>query len=109
MLARELEQLGTASVDIGRGGVNFAGDRRLLYQANLWLRTAVRVLQPIFETKIDGPDALYEATRTIDWSQYLTPDHDFAIDANVRDSVITHSLFAAQRTKDAICDQFVEK
>jgi putative N6-adenine-specific DNA methylase len=38
----------------------------------------------------------------------MTPDHTLAVDCNVRDSEITHSKYAALRTKDAICDQFVD-
>ena len=49
MLADELRQLQAEDVTPGRGGVAFAGDRVLLYQANLWLRTAVRVLLPILD------------------------------------------------------------
>ena len=55
-----------------------------------------------------SPDELYEAVRTIDWSQYLTPEHTLAVDCNVRDSHITHSKYAALRVKDAICDQFID-
>lgn len=109
VLAEELRQLGATDVQPGRGGVHFSGGRPLLYQANLWLRTAIRVLQPILETPVLSPDDLYDAVRTLDWSQYLTPDHTLAVDCNVRDSHITHSHYAALRTKDAICDQFVER
>jgi putative N6-adenine-specific DNA methylase len=109
VLAGELEALGALDVEPGRGGVRFAGDRALLYQANLWLRTAVRVLQPVLEADVASPDDLYAAVRSLDWSQYLTPDHTLAVDCNVRDSHITHSKYAALRTKDAICDQFVER
>jgi putative N6-adenine-specific DNA methylase len=109
MLAGELRQLGAADVTPGRGGVSFAGDIDLLYRANLWLRTAVRVLWPIFERPVTSPDELYEAVRAVDWSRYLTPGHTLAVDCNVRDSNITHSKYAALRVKDAICDQFVER
>jgi putative N6-adenine-specific DNA methylase len=109
MLADELRALGAAEVTPGRGGVQFAGDLALLYQANLWLRTAIRVLRPILEATVTSPDELYDAVRGLDWSQYLTPDHTLAVDCNVRDSHITHSKYAALRTKDAICDQFVER
>lgn len=109
VLAGELRALGAADVRAGRGGVHFAGDRALLYQANLWLRTAVRVLQPVLEAKVTSPDELYQAVRGVDWSRYLTPEHTLAVDCNVRDSHITHSKYAALRTKDAICDQFVER
>jgi putative N6-adenine-specific DNA methylase len=109
VLAEELRGLGAASVEQGRGGVHFSGDLALLYQANLWLRTAIRVLRPILEANVTSPDELYEAVRTLDWTQYLTPDHTLAVDCNVRDSHITHSKYAALRVKDAICDQFIER
>jgi putative N6-adenine-specific DNA methylase len=109
ILAQELSDLGAAAVEPGRGGVTFAGDRATLYRANLWLRTAIRVLWPILDAPVTSPDELYEAVRTIDWSQYMTPDHTLAVDCNVRDSQITHSKYAALKTKDAICDQFVAK
>ena len=109
VLADELRALGGADVVPGRGGVYFAGDRALLYQANLWLRTAIRILQPILEAKVTSPDELYQAVGGIDWSRYLTPEHTLAVDCNVRDSHLTHSKYAALRTKDAICDQFVER
>src|SRR5215831_12769258 len=109
MLTGELRELGAADLKPGRGGVAFAGDKALLYKANLWLRTAVRVLLPILEFPVTSTDELYDATRSIDWSQYMTPDHTLAVDCNVRDSRITHSKYAALRVKDAICDQFVER
>jgi putative N6-adenine-specific DNA methylase len=109
ILALELRSLGAADIEPGRGGVQFAGDRSLLYCANLELRTAIRILRPILHAKVSSPQDLYEVVQTIDWSEYLTPDHTLAIDCNVRDSHITHSKYAALKTKDAICDQFLER
>jgi putative N6-adenine-specific DNA methylase len=109
VLADELRALGAADVEPGRGGVHFAGDLALLYRANLWLRTAIRVLRPVLEADVHSPDELYDAVRSLDWSRYLTPEHTLAVDCNVRDSRITHSKYAALRVKDAICDQFVER
>jgi putative N6-adenine-specific DNA methylase len=109
VLANELRGLCAGHIAMGRGGVSFGGDRTILYQANLWLRTAIRVLQPIVEAPVTSPDELYDVVRSVDWSQYLTPAHTIAVDCNVRDSEITHSKYAALKTKDAICDQFVER
>src|SRR5262249_4711804 len=109
VLADELRALRASDVEPGRGGVAFAGDQALLYQANLWLRTAIRVLMPILEATITSPEELYQAVRGIDWSRYLTPEHTRAADCNVRDSPLTHSRYAALRPKDAICAQFVER
>lgn len=109
VLAKELRQLGADAIEPGRGGAAFAGDLATCYTANLWLRTAVRVLRTLLETPVESTDQLYEAVQTIDWSQFMTPDHTLAVDCNVRDSAITHSQFAARRVKDAICDQFKAK
>lgn len=109
VLADELHALGARDIELGRGGVRFRGDRLLLYKANLWVRSAIRILQPILHAAVHNPDDLYEAVRTLDWTKYMTPDHTLAVDCNVRDSGITHSKYAALRTKDAICDQFVDK
>jgi putative N6-adenine-specific DNA methylase len=109
VLAEELHALNAAEVVPGRGGVHFQGDLVLLYRANLWLRTAIRVLWPILEGEVHSPEELYDAVRGLDWSRYLTPDHTLAVDCNVRDSAITHSKYAALKVKDAICDQFIER
>lgn len=109
ILADELKSLQAKDISIGRGGVNFVGDRQTICRANLWLRTAVRVLRPVFIAPAANSDQLYDAIRTVNWSEFLTPDHTLAVDANVRDSGITHSQFAARRVKDAICDQFRER
>ena len=109
ILAEELRELRADEVEIGRGGVTFHGDLATLYRANLWLRTAIRVLWPILNAAVHSPDDLYMAVQTLDWSKYMTPEHTLAVDCNVRDSAITHSKYAALRVKDAICDQFVEK
>ena len=69
VLADELRALGAGDVAPGRGGTAFAGDRALLYRANLWLRTAIRVLKPILEADVASPDELYVAVQSLDWSQ----------------------------------------
>jgi putative N6-adenine-specific DNA methylase len=109
VLADELTALGAAGVEAGRGGVTFRGEPALLYRACLWLRTAVRVLRPVHEFEVHSPDELYEAVRSVNWSEWMTPDHTLAVDCNVRDSALTHSQFAARRVKDAICDQFRDR
>src|ERR1051325_7670096 len=89
ILAKELTDLKASDVKPDRGGVYFAGERPMLYLANLWLRTAVRVLKPILETEVHSPEDLYEAVMSVDWSRYLTSDHTLAVDCNVRSSTIT--------------------
>ncbi len=109
VLAGELNDLGARDIEPGRGGATFHGDAAMLYRACLWLRTAVRVLRPIHEFDARSPDELYDSVRSINWSDWMTPDQTLAVDCNVRDSAITHSQYAARRVKDAICDQFRDR
>lgn len=109
VLAEELRVLAADDIERDKGGVHFAGDLALLYRANLWLRSAIRVLVPILDAPVRSSDELYEVVRRYRWDQHLTPDHTIAVDSNVRDSAITHSKYAALRVKDAICDQFLDR
>lgn len=109
ILSAELLALNASNVLAGEGGVSFEGDLALVYRANICLRTAVRVLLFLAESTVESDEALYEFAQSIDWSEYMTPDHTLMVDSNVRDSNLTHSQFTSQKIKDAICDQFVEK
>jgi putative N6-adenine-specific DNA methylase len=104
VLADELGALGAHQVTPASGGVAFAGDRALLYRANLWLRTANRVLVPLAEGSCRSAEELYRLARGLDWPARLTPQMTVAVEAAVRDSTLAHSRFVEQKTKDAIVD-----
>ena len=44
--------VGASGVELGRGGVHFRGSAATCYSANLWLRTAIRVLHLVGEGSI---------------------------------------------------------
>lgn len=104
LLAGELRDLGVTVAAVESGGVRFTGDAADCWRANLWLRTANRVLAPLAVFPCDAPQALYAGVRSIPWDRWLTPDMTLAVDCNLRDSVMTHSGFVALKTKDAIVD-----
>src|SRR3972149_1355316 len=106
VLAGEIASLGGEDVSAGPGSVAFSGDMALCSRANLWLRSANRVVLPLAEFPAPPPGALYEGTREIPWPDLFPPERTIAVDATVRDSGITHSHFAAQKTKDGIVDRF---
>jgi len=105
VLAAELVRLGASEVTAESGGVRFGGGMEAAYRANLWLRTASRVLMPLGEFACETPEELYDGVRALAWREYLTPEKTLAVDCNLRDSVLTHSGFVALKTKDAIVDQ----
>ena len=106
VLASELSGLGGTRMETAAGGVAFTGDLGLGYRANLWLRTANRVLLQLATFPAPTPAALYEGTKTVPWNDLFPVDARFAVEATVRESGITHSHFAAQKAKDAVVDLF---
>ena len=105
LLHGEIKALGLAKHERQVGGVLFQGSMRDAWRANLWLRTAVRVLRR--ETRFEALDeaALDAGVASIDWSQFLRPDGRLWIDAQSKDSTLFHTRYLAQRVKDGIVDQ----
>ena len=108
VLASELVQLGANNVQIERRAVSFTGDKRMLYTANMCLRTASRVLVPIASFKAQKADDIYEQVKAIDWTRYMTVKTTFQIDATVYSEYFRHSQFVTYRVKDAIVDFWME-
>jgi len=109
VLAGEIASLGGNDVEIGRRAVTFTGDKSLLYRANLWLRTASRVLVPIATFRADDADEVYQEVKKIDWEQYMDLTTTFSIDATVYSETFKHSRYVTYKVKDAIADRFNEQ
>jgi putative N6-adenine-specific DNA methylase len=108
VLAGEIEAIGGTNIQKHTRAVSFEGPPAMLYKANLHLRTALKVLQPIAEFRAVTPRALYEGVRNIEWSRYLKTDGTLAVESAVHSPFFTHSQYAALTCKDAIVDQFRE-
>lgn len=106
ILATELKNLGAINVEPGVRSVSFEGDKGFMYKANLSLRTAIKILKPVKSFRIKNEADLYDHIYKMDWTQYMTYNNTFAIDATVNSDQYNHSLFMALKTKDAIADKF---
>ena len=109
VLSNELTSLGARDVKILNRAVSFRGDNELMYKANLWLRTALKILKPIHTFKAKNEVELYKGIAQIDWSEYLTVDDTLSINTMVSSPYFNHSQFVALKAKDAIVDQFRSK
>ena len=105
LLADELLSLGAQDIKKGNRLVHFIGDKGFMYKANLCLRTALKILKPFYKFKANNEHELYEKIYNFDWNDLLSPNETFLIDSVVSGQVFTHSLYASQRTKDAIVDR----
>lgn len=104
LLAQELRDLGITEVTESRAGVAFGGDLETAYRVCLWSRLANRVLMPVARFPAATPEALYQGVFAIDWGAHLDASATLAVDFASSRSAITHTLFGAQKVKDAIVD-----
>jgi putative N6-adenine-specific DNA methylase len=104
VLLGEVKRLGARNAVAAQRGVSFAGDLETIYKANLWLRTAHRVLLKIAEFDASDRKRLYEGARDVRWSDYLPAEGTIAVDAVSHASRLNHTQFIAQVVKDAIVD-----
>ena len=109
VLAEELTHLGATDIVLDRRAVSFRGDKQLLYRANLWLRTASRVLVPILRFSAKDTDTVYEKVKKFDWTKHIQPKQSFSIDTTCYSDYFRHSQFLTYRVKDAIVDYFKDK
>jgi len=109
VLYKELKGIGATSIKKGIRMVEFEGDKEMMYRANFYLRTALRILKPIAEFKAQDEDELYQAVKKTDWSIFFDVKSTFAIDSVVNSKYFSHSKYVALKVKDAIVDQFRDK
>lgn len=79
VVAREVRELGY-DTKVENGRVIFQGDERAVCLANLWLRSADRVLVRIGEFKALTFDELFEKTKALPWTDWLPEDANFPVE-----------------------------
>jgi putative N6-adenine-specific DNA methylase len=105
----ELLELGAMETSNSFRGIYFNADLESLYRINLNSRLINRVLAPLKTFSCHSDNYLYQVAQQIHWEDFLNPDQTFAVFANVSQSNINHSKFAALRLKDAIVDYFRDR
>jgi putative N6-adenine-specific DNA methylase len=99
--ARELTALGMAEVVLCKGGVSFQGGLEELYRANLWLRSATRVLVRLgaFGCR-DFPD-LYRKALRLPWGRFIKPGTRIQVKATSHRSRLQHTGRIAETVQES--------
>jgi 23S rRNA (guanine2445-N2)-methyltransferase / 23S rRNA (guanine2069-N7)-methyltransferase len=104
VVARELRTLGYEP-RVENGRVRFAGPVEAIARANLWLRTAERVVIVVGEFPATDFGALFEQTSALPWEAWLPPDAAFPVTGRSHGSQLS-SVPACQRiVKRAIVER----
>lgn len=79
VVKRECESLGFKNIKVSNGKVEFTGGQRQIAKANLWLRSAERVLIKLAEFKAYSFDDLYENSKKINWQDFLSKEGRYIV------------------------------
>ncbi len=77
VLKREIIELGYDVVEVEDGRVTFCGDAEAVCRANIFLRTAERVLLKVGSFHAATFEELFEKTRELPWEDYIPKDGKF--------------------------------
>jgi putative N6-adenine-specific DNA methylase len=108
--AKELAELGATQVKLHYRALSFVADQYTVMKIAYMTRLCSKILAPLAKFSCISDDALYQhAYKKVKWETLFNTEHTFSIFANVANSNITHSQYAALKLKDAIADYFRDK
>lgn len=77
VLKREIIELGYEIAEVEDGRVTFYGDADALCRANIFLRTAERVLLKVGSFRATTFEELFDKTKALPWEEYIPKDGKF--------------------------------
>ncbi|NTW04622.1 MAG: class I SAM-dependent RNA methyltransferase [Peptococcaceae bacterium] len=105
VVAREVRELGFEDVEVENGKVTFSAEPEGICRANLWLRTADRVLLKVGQFKAESFEALFEGTKSLPWPDWITEDGNFPVTGKS----INSKLFSVPDCQAIVKKAIVEK
>lgn len=109
VLKREIQDLGYEIIQVEDGKVTFKGDALAICRANIFLRTAERVLLQVGRIKATTFDELFEKVKGLEWSDYIPENGKFWVKkANSIKSKLFSTTDIQRIVKKAIVDSLKE-
>jgi putative N6-adenine-specific DNA methylase len=102
LVVDELNALGCDHARAVEGGVTFAASRRALYEANVHLRTASRVVVRAAEFDAKAFHELERGAAKLPWETFISPSRPVSLRVTCRKSRLYHSDAVAERVAGAI-------
>ncbi|RJX23419.1 MAG: class I SAM-dependent RNA methyltransferase [Dethiobacter sp.] len=105
VVKRELQNLGYTDINVSDGKVSFRADEKAIPRANLWLRSADRLLLKMGEFKALTFDELFEKTKALPWDDWITRDAKFTVNGKS----VKSKLFSISDCQSIVKKAVVEK
>ncbi len=109
VVAREVRNLGYDEVTVEDGRVTFTADEAAICRANLWLRSADRVLLKMGSFEATTFEELFQKTRALPWPDWLPENANFPVNGKSVKSKL-HSVPDCQAiVKKAVVEKMKER
>jgi putative N6-adenine-specific DNA methylase len=105
VVAREVRALGYEDVTVEDGKVTFRADRQAICRANLWLRSADRVLLKMGAFPATTFEELFQGTKRLNWPDWLPKNANFP----VQGKSVRSGLFSVPDCQAIVKKAVVEK
>lgn len=109
VVAREIKELGYADVQVENGRVTFWGDASAICRANLWLRTADRILVKMGEFPATTFEDLFEQTKALPWPDWIPGDAEFPVNGRSHKSQLSSVPACQAIVKKAIVEKMKQQ
>ncbi len=106
VLKREITDLGYEILSVEDGRVTFEGDAQAICRANIFLRTAERILIQAGRFKAETYDELFEGIKSIEWEKLIPVDGKFWV---TKASSIKSKLFSPSDIQRIVKKAMVER
>lgn len=105
VLKREIIDLGYEIEKVEDGRITFLGDRLAVCRANVFLRTAERVMIQVGRVKAQTYDELFEAVKALNWADFIPKDGKFWVK---KASTVKSKLFSPSDIQRIVKKAIVE-
>lgn len=106
VLKREIQDLGYEVSLVEDGKVTFTGDAQAVCEANIFLRTAERVLLKVGRFRATTFDELFEAVKALPWERYIPEDGKFWV---TKATSVKSKLFSPSDIQSIVKKAMVER
>lgn len=106
VLKREIVDLGYDIVEVADGRVTFFGDEEALCRANIFLRTAERILIKVGSFHAENYEELFQGTRALPWEEYIPKNGKFWV---AKAASVKSKLFSPSDIQSVMKKAMVER
>ena len=105
IVKREAERLGFSDISVLDGRINFSGNLETMAKANVWMRSADRILLNFSEFYAYTFDELFDNTKAVAWEELLPKDANIIVTAKS----VKSKLFSLSDCQSIVKKAIVER